>query len=136
MRKKLIIKNDINELNKVEPFAEELASYSACYQGLAFKLVLILDEILCNIISYAYKDKEEHFIEVEVLLEEKEVKMNITDDGIAFNPLELPEPDIEKPLEERPIGGLGVHIVKNTVKEINYKRIDNKNILSMTIATD
>jgi len=57
--------------------------------------------------------------------------VEVEDDGRQFNPLELPEPDLEKKLEERPIGGLGIHLVRNLMDELEYRRTHNKNILIM-----
>ena len=64
-------------------------------------------------------------------LVDNELVVKVEDDGREFNPLELPEPDLEQKLEERPIGGLGIHLVRNLMDELDYKRTHNKNILTM-----
>jgi len=98
-----------------------------------------MDEILTNIISYGYKDNREHYIDIYVHIENNIIKIVIEDDAIAFNPLLAPPPDLTIPLEERPIGGLGIYLVKTSVNTIDYARENGRNILSMTMdlsATD
>jgi len=132
-KRELIIKNEIEELAKIEPFTEEFASGTGILQETLFKLNLIMDEILCNIISYGYNDSMEHTIKVIMVFDGHEINIEVIDDGIVFNPIEKTEPDLERPIEERPVGGLGIYIIKNTVDGMSYKRLDNKNILTMNI---
>lgn len=131
MEKKLIIINQINEIEKLEPFMEELLLEEIIPLKLRFNLNLILEEILTNIIFYGYEDSNEHLINITVLSENNELKIIIQDDGIPFNPLETPEPDLDKPLEEREIGGMGIHLVKNLSDSIDYSRDNCNNVLSI-----
>jgi len=75
----------------------------------------------------------EHTIKVIMVFDGHEINIEVIDDGIVFNPIEKTEPDLERPIEERPVGGLGIYIIKNTVDGMSYKRLDNKNILTMNI---
>lgn len=101
---------------------------------LVFHLTLILDELITNIINYGYADFDEHPINVGLSLNGDTLTIRIEDDSEPFNILEAPEPELDVPLEdrERPIGGMGIHLVKNMVKNIDYKREDGKNILTLT----
>jgi len=103
--------------------------------GLAARVLheaqLALEEHLTNIISYGYDDKLEHQIKVRVQLNASVLRIEVEDDGHPFNPLEQPMPDISKPIEERPIGGLGIHMMRKSLDSLDYRRADAKNILGM-----
>ena len=94
-------------------------------------LNLALDEVVTNIISYAYDDEAEHQIGIRVALDGDGVSVQVEDDGRAFNPLEAPKPDVGLDLEQRPIGGLGVHIVRSLMDALEYRREDDRNIFIM-----
>lgn len=70
---------------------------------------------MSNVISYGYDDREEHKIIVCLLMQQGKLTVEVENDGRPFNPLDAPEPDIEKPLEERTLGGLGIHLVRNVM---------------------
>jgi anti-sigma regulatory factor (Ser/Thr protein kinase) len=91
----------------------------------------VFDELLGNIINYAYTDEQEHTIEVRVEFFGDRLTVTIEDDGIPFNPLEKDTPDTELPLEERKIGGLGIHLVRNMMDKVSYQRRITKNRLTL-----
>lgn len=94
------------------------------------QIKLASEEVLVNIINYAYPDKEGNIEISYILNDNKSLKIEIVDWGVAFDPLSLPEPDINAPLEDREIGGLGVYLVRNIMDEVNYKREEDRNILT------
>ena len=81
-----------------------------------------------NITAYPDKDGT---IEAKLEKTENSIIFEFIDNGIKYNPLEKPDPDITLPPEERPIGGLGIYMVKEMTDEISYKRENNKNILTL-----
>ena len=91
----------------------------------------ILEEAVTNVIQYAYPDKKDQDIRIDMSYENKRLTIVITDTGISFNPLERQEPDLTLSLEERPIGGLGIYLVKQLMTEVSYSRSAGKNILTM-----
>ena len=95
-----------------------------------YKVELALEELLVNVASYAYKPGH-GIIDISYEIEDnpRTIVITIVDQGKAFNPLEIEDPDITLPSGERKIGGLGVFIVKNTMDELTYDRKDDKNIL-------
>ncbi len=106
-------------------FLEELgAPMEAC-----FAVNLVLEEMITNTIKYGYRDTASHEIDINMVLEPGEVSLTITDDGEAFDPFDQPEPDTTLPAEERSIGGLGLHLVKNMMNSCTYTREDGKNIV-------
>lgn len=89
-----------------------------------------LDELLSNTIRCGYAEPPgQRRIEVQVHLHDGVLEMSITDDAAPFNPLEAPEPDTTQALQERSIGGLGIHIVKGLMNHIEYERKEGRNVL-------
>ncbi len=97
-----------------------------------FSMNLALEEIVTNIIQHGYNGKEEYPITIRFTLDKHDLRIQVKDGAPEFNPLELPEPeDIGKPLEERNIGGLGIHLVKKFTDNFSYRRSNNKNIITL-----
>ncbi|NIP38088.1 MAG: SpoIIE family protein phosphatase [Candidatus Dadabacteria bacterium] len=122
------LKNDVSQLqilhDNIERFWIEydLDAEKMCHINLS------LEEIITNIIKYGYEDNLEHKIRVTIKLDDKRnIQMEVIDDGNEFNPFDHPEPDTTKPLEQRDIGGLGIHLVRNCMDYYNYQRVDNLN---------
>jgi len=121
-----------NQLSEIQRFQDEFAQFAAAKDmetTTIRELHVVFDELLSNIVRHAYLDEENHEIEVEIDDSSKSLKITIEDDGIPFNPLEADKPDTSSPLEERPIGGLGIHLVLNMVDKLTYKRDSNRNIV-------
>ena len=94
------------------------------------QIQLAAEEVLANVINYAYPDKSGE-VEINLTPEpSKQLEIEISDSGIAFNPLDLPEPDISAPMEKRQIGGLGVYLLRKLMDEVRYKREGERNILT------
>ena len=102
------------------------------------KINLVLDELLNNIISYAYddEDEDEHFIDIDIRLTDTRLLVTITDDGRPFNPFEEEAPDTALSVEERPMGGLGVHLVRNLMDRVAYERHGERNLVRLEMALD
>jgi anti-sigma regulatory factor (Ser/Thr protein kinase) len=98
----------------------------------AWPLQVALDEILSNIVRHAGAGPTEAIIDVTVELRNDTLEMTVSDDGPAFNPLQLPEPDVTAALEERRPGGLGVHLVRKLMDHVEYRRVEGRNCLVMT----
>ena len=101
-----------------------------------FSLNLALDEVVTNIISYAYDDAADHHVMVRVALDRDVVSVRVEDDGRAFNPLDAPPPDLRLGADERPIGGLGATIVRSVMDALEYHRENDRNVLTMTKRLD
>ncbi len=96
------------------------------------KVALASEEILVNIINYAYPESSGDLsIECRKNDNKQGVTVIFTDRGISFDPLAKLDPDITKPVEEREIGGLGIFMVKKLMDNVKYERIDDKNILTI-----
>jgi len=96
-----------------------------------FQLNLALEELFTNIVSYGYADQAEHTIQIHLAMEKGSLIVRVEDDGVPFNPDQAQSPDLKCPLEERQIGGLGVHFIKKFMDKMVYERRNGKNILIM-----
>ena len=123
------IKNDINEISKVINLIEEKGEELALNFAAINAVSLSVDELLTNVISYGYKDDSMHTIVIELYSENDYFCIKIIDDGVAFNPLAKKEVDTDTTIEEKEIGGLGIHLVKSMIDLLEYERLDNKNVL-------
>jgi len=127
----VVVANDISELERlyrgVSQFCQE-HELSADIEG---DLNLALEEIVVNVIRYGHPEGGKHEIQVWLSLEQDCVVATVEDDGLPFNPLEAPEPDLDSPIETRPIGGLGIHLVRNITDSLAYCRSEGRNRLVM-----
>jgi sigma-B regulation protein RsbU (phosphoserine phosphatase) len=125
------IVNNLEEINTAVGQFEQFATENQISLAVTQKLNIVFDELLNNVISYAYKDDEEHIIVINASLRGERLVVTITDDGEPFNPFGKNPPDTMLSLEERSLGGLGIHLVKNLMDEYDYKRNVNKNIITL-----
>src|SRR5512147_2217645 len=97
----------------------------------AFSMNLALEEIVTNIINHGYGGREEYDITIRFSLEKHNLRIQIKDSAPEFNPLNVKEPDdLGKSLDDRHVGGLGIHLVRKFTDDIHYRRSKNKNIVT------
>ena len=123
------LKNDQSELERLCHNCEEIGQSIGISDKSMFEMNLALDELFTNIISYGFQDCQEHIIKVSITVEGDQLQMRIEDDGVPFNPLESETPDIQCGIEDCKIGGLGIHLIKKLMDDIQYQRVADKNIL-------
>ena len=128
----LILHNDIQQIPQLAEFVEAVADAAKLDVGLTMSLNLALEEAVSNVIMYAYPRGSDGLVDVEAVIRKNEVEFIITDSGKPFDPTASPEADTTLGVEDRPIGGLGIFLVKNIMDVVEYERSkDGKNILSM-----
>lgn len=123
-----------NTLDGLSELAEELAAFlenNGVDSEAAFAANLACEELVSNTIKYGYDDQDAHVIGFRVELCAGELRMVVTDDGHAFNPFTMPDPDTSIPLEERGLGGLGIHFVRKLLDDCSYERKDELNIVTV-----
>ena len=133
MNKTFILKNDLTEIQRLTDILCKLCEENNICNKVLCDVSLALEEIFANIVHYAYEDNEEHLVKIHIKIHDNLFSMKITDDGKPFNPLEIPATNTEVPFEERKIGGLGIHLVRNLIDELGYKQVKGKNVLTMKI---
>jgi sigma-B regulation protein RsbU (phosphoserine phosphatase) len=131
IKSSLRIENDLKQITTAIDWFEEFASMNEMPMAITLKFNIAFDELLNNIISYGYDDTDVHEIEIEIELRDERLIIVISDDGIPFNPFKKIPPDTMLSVEEKSIGGLGIHIVKNLMDECHYKRNVNNNIITL-----
>ncbi len=125
----LFLNNDIDEIQRLHGFIEEKFAENNIDPNIIFSFDLSLDELVTNIISYGLDDKEGHEIKLYFELNENSIKCTVSDTGIEFDPFNAPEPDTNIPLEDRQIGGLGIHFIRKMMDNFEYKRDNGRNIV-------
>ena len=132
MKKEICIKNKISELEKVAQFIEEISEELGLSMELQMNLNLVMEEMVTNVIFYAYPQDEEADIELLVKSDGKELTFVLSDQGKEFDPTAKENTDLDVNPAERELGGMGIFIVKNIMKEVTYQRLEGKNLLTMT----
>ena len=125
------LKSKLSELDKLCQQLERFGESIGLSPKSIFEANLALDELFTNIISYGFKDKKEHTIEITISCQNNTLVFKVEDDGVPFNPTEVDTPDLECTIEECKIGGLGIHLAKNLMDEVCYQRCKKKNILTL-----
>lgn len=96
---------NVSELKKINHILEVFVKSNNLSSQVLFALNLLIEEILTNVITYGFEDSSEHFILLRLEKGDGLVNIKIEDDGKPFNPLDYDEPDLDKPLEDRGMGG-------------------------------
>jgi serine/threonine-protein kinase RsbW len=124
--------NQLSEVARLSRLVEAFGEAEGLGPEAVFSMNLALDEVVTNVIRYAHDDDgRQHPIVVRLALEQGVLTAQVEDDGRAFNPLEAPPPDTAASIDERPIGGLGIHLVRAVMNSVEYRREDGRNVLTM-----
>lgn len=96
----------------------------------AMQMKVAMEEIFVNIAHYAYKDKKGD-VKIELDIDPEGIMLRFSDSGTPFDPLAKPDPDITLSAEERPVGGLGIFMVKKSMDQVSYEYLNGKNVLTI-----
>lgn len=128
---RIVLHNDIAEIGRMAAFLDELCERFDLPAETAFNIHLALEEAISNVILYAYPEGERHDIVLTARKMEDRLIFKITDTGKPFDPTRQPDADVTLSLEERPIGGLGIFLIRRIMQAVEYRRVGDKNILTM-----
>ena len=123
--------NHFSELERLTHVLVQFGKTHHIPRNILDAMNLALEELITNIISYAYSGHEEHTIILRLSMKGRQLIAEVEDDGKPFNPLDFPDPDIDSSLEERPIGGWGILLTKKMVDHIEYSQHDGKNLVRL-----
>ena len=130
-RESLTLNNKVSEISKLNAFVQSATAALNMEKGLANRIKLAVEEAVTNIIDYAYSNGTEGSIDITIEADENRIRFIITDSGAEFDPTGVSKVDTTLSVDDRPIGGLGVFLVRNLMDSINYERTDGKNVLRM-----
>jgi len=130
-RLEFTLRNRLPEIARSQDELEKFATGHSFPQRKLHEVQLAFEEHLTNIVRYAYNDQAEHQIRVQFEFDSDELRIEVMDDGRPFNPLEHPAPDLTVPLDQRPIGGLGIHMIRKSLDGVEYRHEQNRNVLVM-----
>ncbi|GHT90565.1 hypothetical protein FACS1894122_01160 [Alphaproteobacteria bacterium] len=132
----LEVKNKIDEFDRIAENVQSFCTEHKIPEERFQSISLILDEVVTNVMNYAYPDGKEHTFTIKLEKCDKNICICITDNGVAFDPLSLADPDTESSIDERQIGGLGIFLVKQLSENLEYTRVDDKNQLYIVVSVD
>lgn len=131
MKDTLTLHNDINEVPLLGEWVELMGEKYELPMPAVFQLNLALEEAVVNVMNYAYPGEEGMFVWLSIENDGEGIKLVLEDEGVEFDPTVSDDPDLTLSAEERPIGGLGIFLVKNIMKDVKYERCGNRNVLTM-----
>lgn len=128
----LTLPNDIETIPQLNEFIDTVAEEIGLDMSLTMSLNLAIEEAVVNVMEYAYPEGEQGNVDIEVIADDKWLTFIISDNGIPFDPTTQKDADTTLSAEERPIGGLGIFLVRQLMDSINYQWKDGKNILTLS----
>ena len=131
LNRSLTLTNDVSNIPELTKFVNEVCREVDFNNSKTKQVRLAMEEAVVNVIDYAYPHGTTEKIYIEAVANDERLKFTITDSGKPFDITAYPDVDLNIPAEERPIGGLGIHIVRQMMDSINYNRIDGKNVLTL-----
>ena len=131
LSRQIVLPNDVEQVPLLSEFVEEVCEEVGLSMSDIMSMNLAIEEAVVNVMSYAYPKGTEGKVCIDAKANNEWLKFIITDWGKPFDPTIKDDIDITLPAEERLIGGLGIHIVKQTMDIINYERIESKNVLTL-----
>ena len=131
LKRNITLANDVQEIPQLASFVDEVCEELEISAAETMQLNLALEEAVVNVMNYAYPAGTKGMVEIEAQANDVRLKFVITDSGSPFDPTAREEVDTTLSVEERPIGGLGIHLVRQLMDSINYERLDGKNVLTL-----
>lgn len=131
MQHSITLTNDIQQVPQLAEFVDMVCEEVGMDMAVAIQMNLAMEEAVVNVMTYAYPADTVGDVTIEAVTIADQLQFTITDSGIPFDPTAKAEVDTTLSAEERPIGGLGIHLVRQLMDSINYERIDGKNVLTL-----
>ena len=130
----LTMENDIRQISCLAGFVDRIMEENNLDPDFTMTVNLALEEAVTNVIMYAYPEGTTGKVNLDAVVEGNTLRFTLTDRGRLFDPTAAPKVDTTAGVKERPIGGLGIHMVRTIMDSVTYKRLDGKNVLIMTIS--
>jgi len=124
--------NNAEEAPRIARQVEQYLQKNKISEPIVNKILLCVDELFTNIITHAYHDKLDHAVLLECRIFENRLELELRDDGVPFDPTSQNRPNINQPIDQRNIGGLGIHLIQMLMDKVEYKREGDFNVLIVT----
>ena len=131
MRKSIVLPNDVKAVPELTTFVEEVCEAVGFGPGDTTMINLAIEEAVVNVMKYAYPHDTKGDVTIEAVSNDVRLKFTIIDTGKPFDPTVQAQADTTLSAKERPIGGLGIHLVRQIMDSINYERMENLNVLTL-----
>jgi anti-sigma regulatory factor (Ser/Thr protein kinase) len=131
----LKVPNDLGAIPRVAAELEAFCATHAVPSRMVHRFNLALEEVLANVIAHAFPTAGGHEIDVRIAYRDDSLQATVIDDGVAFDPLSRPTPDLHVPVEHRRIGGLGIHLLRTLAASADYRRDGDRNVLTFSMRT-
>ena len=133
MQSRLIVRADSSAIRHVDGFVATFVRERRIADDEASRILILLEELLTNLIKYGYPGRSEPGqAEIVLALNGSRLEIEFIDDGCAFDPFAGPAPNLDGPPETRPIGGLGIHILRLLTDEARYERRNERNVIRLS----
>ena len=131
IKRRLVLPNDVQEVPKLAGFIDEFCETCGIDMSTTMSLNLAIEEAVVNVMDYAYPNGEKGDVYIEAECDNDVMTFIIRDNGIPFDPTKASEVDTTLSAEERPIGGLGIHLVRTIMDTEEYSYTDGQNVLTL-----
>ncbi|MBP5504803.1 MAG: SpoIIE family protein phosphatase [Bacteroidales bacterium] len=128
---RITLDNEVSQISRLASFMDDVCENTGLDSGVAMNLNLAIEEAVTNVVLYAYPKGTHGTVDITAVKNDGSLEFTITDGGVPFDPTAAPEPDISASVEDRPIGGLGIHLVRTIMDKVSYEYKDGKNILTL-----
>jgi anti-sigma regulatory factor (Ser/Thr protein kinase) len=131
IKDRLVVDATLENIPRIRDFVARLCATAGATHDDCFALKLAVDEVCTNIIEHGYGMDGGGDISITVRIENGEARVVVEDTGRPFAPADAPSPDLDADWQERPMGGLGWHLIRNLVDDHGYRRRDDHNRLTL-----
>jgi len=128
----IILDSDLEELERLKTFIDGFCDREGVPDETRYHLSLALEELVVNAIKHGACEPRQNAIRVAMNVDGGQLHITVCDNGVVFDPLKFPPPDLSRSLSSRPIGGLGIHLVRCLIPDIRYERHGGRNYLYLT----
>ena len=133
MQSRLIVQADSAAMRQVDAFVAAFVREEGIAADEAARILILLEELITNLMKYGYPDRAESGrAEIVLALNGSRLEIEFIDDGCEFDPFAGPTPNLDGALEERPVGGLGLHILRSLTDEARYERRNDTNVIRLS----
>jgi len=123
---------DISRIAELSRFLDDIAERLEIDPVVTQQIQLAAEEVVVNVMNYAYNGRKKGYVTIKAASDGHTLKITVIDAGVAFDPTAKEKADTTLSAEERPIGGLGIFLVREMMDSVNYERVDHRNILTIS----